>query len=232
MSLSSHCQYFVLLLCIFLLEILAGVLAYIYYQQVSYLFFHSSFAVCLCLSLSCFVFFVVEWGTEGEFEGDHGSEIPSAWAGACDEGCGQTTAGGGTTLFLLKCIYYLLFTCVLGIDNSEVKSRKLRCLFSKILYWEYAVGHCSHEVQLREVEIRCSSHDLTQNTNGASIWRNPSLLWCFTRPRPIIYFIIEIEVHTYNKNGYNLKKIKKWGRGTKTHHRQEVIVSVTRIVQL
>lgn len=27
-------QYFVLLLCIFLLEILAGVLAYIYYQQV------------------------------------------------------------------------------------------------------------------------------------------------------------------------------------------------------
>lgn len=32
---SSPPQYFVLLLCIFLLEILAGVLAYIYYQQVN-----------------------------------------------------------------------------------------------------------------------------------------------------------------------------------------------------
>ncbi|CDQ89710.1 unnamed protein product [Oncorhynchus mykiss] len=34
---SSHCaiNYFVLLLCIFLLEILAGVLAYIYYQQLN-----------------------------------------------------------------------------------------------------------------------------------------------------------------------------------------------------
>lgn len=28
-------QYFILLLCIFLLEIIAGILAYIYYQQVS-----------------------------------------------------------------------------------------------------------------------------------------------------------------------------------------------------
>jgi len=55
-----------------------------------------------------FVNVVAEWGTEGEPERDYGSEISSAWAGTCDKGCGQTTAGGGTTSCLLKCICYLL----------------------------------------------------------------------------------------------------------------------------
>ncbi|EDL18105.1 CD151 antigen, isoform CRA_c [Mus musculus] len=98
--------YFILLLIIFLLEIIAGILAYVYYQQVRAWTGHgvclehgpvspiggpgSSFAFAQSLILP-----TAEHRAQGESEGHHGQEIPPVRPRGCEQRCRQAAARGG-----------------------------------------------------------------------------------------------------------------------------------------